>query len=241
MDELINEQQPDKSAQDNAASPDKADLRKENVRIENVPEEEDIEEAIDFEKEQISPEEDNPQETIAEAGFEPTLESVIEAVLFASDESLTAARISNITDSSTKQITDIIKELNKKYQANNNSFRIEKIAGGYQMLTLPGYNLWLQKLLRVRSDNKLTAAAMETLAIIAYKQPAIRADIESIRGVASGEMIRSLMYKGLVKIVGRAEVLGRPMLYGTTKKFLETFGLNSLKDLPKIEELKKPQ
>ncbi|MGB2807778.1 MAG: SMC-Scp complex subunit ScpB, partial [Sedimentisphaerales bacterium] len=81
---------------------------------------------------------------------------------------------------------------------------------------------------------------LETLAIIAYKQPVIRADIEAIRGVAVGEVVRSLMYKGLVKIVGRAEVLGRPMLYGTTKKFLEVFGLNTLKDLPKIEELKKP-
>ncbi|MDD5459134.1 MAG: SMC-Scp complex subunit ScpB [Phycisphaerae bacterium] len=242
MDEHINEQETTEQQSDQTtehekiASPEKADLRKDNVRIENVPEEEDIAEAIEFEREQIS-----PQETAAEADFEPTLESVIEAILFASDESLTAARISNITDGSTKQISDVVKHLNEKYKTNKNSFRIERIAGGYQMLTLPGYNLWLQKLLRVRSDNKLTAAAMETLAIIAYKQPAIRADVESIRGVASGEMIRSLMYKGLVKIVGRAEVLGRPMLYGTTKKFLETFGLNSLKDMPKIEELKKPR
>jgi len=108
------------------------------------------------------------------------------------------------------------------------------------MLTLSVYNLWLQKLLRVRSEDKLSPAALETLAIIAYKQPVMRADIEAIRGVAVGEVVRGLMYKGLVKIVGRAEVLGRPMLYGTTKKFLETFGLNSLKDLPKVEELKKP-
>ena len=92
----------------------------------------------------------------------------------------------------------------------------------------------------MRSDNKLSPAALETLAIVAYKQPVIRVDIEAIRGVAVGEVIRSLMYKGLIKIVGRAEILGRPMLYGTTKKFLEVFGLNSLKDLPKAEELKKP-
>jgi len=92
----------------------------------------------------------------------------------------------------------------------------------------------------VRDAGKLSPAALETLAIIAYKQPIIRADIEAVRGVAAGEVIRGLMYKGLVKIVGRAEVLGRPMLYGTTKKFLEVFGLNSLKDLPKIEELKRP-
>jgi segregation and condensation protein B len=175
-----------------------------------------------------------------EQGVEPTVESVTEAVLFASDESLTAARLADIVGTSVKQIRQHVKNLNDKYRANSNAFRIEQIAGGYQMLTLSPYNHWLKKLLRVRSDSKLSPAALETLAIIAYKQPVMRADIESIRGVAVGEIIRNLMYKGLAKIVGRAEVLGRPMLYCTTRKFLETFGLNSLKDLPKIEELKKP-
>ena len=171
---------------------------------------------------------------------ELTVESVIEAVLFASDESLTPARLAGIVESGVKQVREHIENLNKKYRAANNAFRIEQIAGGYQMLTLSPYNHWLKKLLRVRSDGKLSAAALETLAIVAYKQPVMRADIEVIRGVAVGEVLRGLMYKGLVKIVGRAEVLGRPMLYGTTKKFLEIFGLNSLKDLPKVEELKKP-
>ena len=171
---------------------------------------------------------------------EPTVETVVEAVLFASDESLTDSRLANIVETSVKQVRQSIKNLNDKYRANNNAFRIEQIAGGYQMLTLSTYNHWLKKLLRARSDSKLSPAALETLAIIAYKQPVIRADIEAIRGVAGGEVIRTLCYKGLVKIVGRAEILGRPMLYGTTKKFLEVFGLNTLKDLPKIEELKKP-
>ena len=171
---------------------------------------------------------------------ELTVESVIEAVLFASDEPLSEARLANIVETGVRQIREHIKSLNDKYQANNNAFRIEQIAGGYQMLTLSPYNHWLQKLLRARSDSKLSPAALETLAIIAYKQPVMRADIEAIRGVAAGEMIRALCYKGLVKIVGRAEVLGRPMLYGTTRKFLELFGLNSLKDLPKNEDLKKP-
>ncbi len=173
-------------------------------------------------------------------GSEPTVETVVEAVLFASDESLTDNRLAKIVESSVKQVRQSIKNLNEKYEANNNAFRIEQIAGGYQMLTLSTYNYWLKKLLRARSDSKLSPAALETLAIIAYKQPVIRADIEVIRGVAAGEVIRTLCYKGLVKIVGRAEILGRPMLYGTTKKFLEVFGLNTLKDLPKIEELKKP-
>jgi segregation and condensation protein B len=171
---------------------------------------------------------------------ETMVESVVEAVLFASDESLSEARLANIVETGVKQVRQHVKNLNDKYQANNSAFRIEQIAGGYQMLTLSTYNYWLKKLLRARSDSKLSPAALETLAIIAYKQPVMRADIEVIRGVAAGEVIRSLCYKGLVKIVGRAEVLGRPMLYGTTKKFLEVFGLNTLKDLPKVEELKKP-
>ncbi len=170
----------------------------------------------------------------------PTVESVIEAILFATDESLTDGRLASIVETTAKQVRASIESLNAKYEANNSAFRIEQIAGGYQMLTLGTYNHWLKKLVHVRSETKLSPAALETLAIIAYKQPIIRADIEAIRGVAVGEVIRSLMYKGLVKIVGRAEILGRPMLYGTTKKFLEVFGLNSLKDLPKAEDLKNP-
>ena len=180
---------------------------------------------------------DSPQ---PQTDVEVTVESVIEAVLFASDEPLTALRLANIVEITEKQIREHIESLNNKYQSNNSAFRIQQIAGGFQMLTLCHYNNWLKKLLRDRSENKLSPAALETLAIISYKQPIIRADIEAIRGVAAGEMIRSLMYKGLVKVTGRAEVLGRPMQYGTTKKFLEVFGLSSLKDLPKIDELKKP-
>ena len=170
----------------------------------------------------------------------PTVESVIEAILFATDEPLTDGKLASIVETTAKQVRESVESLNAKYAAHNNAFRIEQIAGGYQMLTLNIYNSWLKKMLHARSDSRLSPAAMETLAIIAYKQPIIRADIEAIRGVAVGEVIRSLMYKGLVKIVGRAEILGRPMLYGTTKKFLEVFGLNSLKDLPKAEELKNP-
>jgi segregation and condensation protein B len=183
----------------------------------------------------------NDKECGSDSENELTVESVIEAVLFASDEPLSAERLANIVETGVRQVRQHIQTLNDKYQASNNAFRIEQIAGGYQMLTLSPYKGWLEKLSRSRSDSKLSPAALETLAIIAYKQPVMRADIEAIRGVAAGELIRGLMYKGLVKIVGRAEVLGRPMLYGTTKKFLEIFGLNSLKDLPKAEELKKPE
>ena len=175
-------------------------------------------------------------------GFDVTMEAVVEAVLFASDEPLSAERLVSIVEAGgVKQIRECIERLNKKYEEGEFSFRIEQIAGGYQMMTLSEFNYWLKKLVRVRTDTKLSAAALETLAIVAYKQPVIRADIEAIRGVASGEVIRNLMFKGLVKIVGKAEILGRPMLYGTTKKFLDVFGLGTLKDLPTAEELKRPE
>ncbi len=172
--------------------------------------------------------------------FEPTAESVVEAILFASDEPVSTSRMAQIVETTPSQVKQYVENLNTKYHDEFRSFRIEQIAGGFQMMTLPIYNHWLRKLMRTREDTKLSPAALETLAIVAYKQPVMRADIEAIRGVAAGDMLRNLMYKGLVKITGRAEVLGRPMLYGTTRKFLQVFGLNSLKDLPKTEELKKP-
>ena len=182
------------------------------------------------------------QDTETPEDFEATLETVIEAVLFASDEPLSPKRLVDIAEAgSVKDVNACVKALNKTYRQSGRSFRIEKISGGYQMMTLSVFNSWITKLIKVRSDNKLTPAGLEALAIVAYKQPIIRADVEAIRGVASGEILRNLMYKGMVKIVGRAEVIGRPMLYGTTKKFLDVFGLNTLKDLPKIEELKAPQ
>ena len=182
------------------------------------------------------------QDTETPEDFEASLETVIEAVLFASDEPLSPKRLVDIAEAgSVKEVNACVKALNQHYRQAGRSFRIEKISGGYQMMTLSVFNSWITKLIKVRSDNKLTPAGLETLAIVAYKQPIIRADVEAIRGVASGEILRNLMYKGMVKIVGRAEVIGRPMLYGTTKKFLDVFGLNTLKDLPKIEELKAPQ
>ena len=173
---------------------------------------------------------------------EITTSAVIEAVLFSTDEPIHPKKLAEIVNTGgVKEIRAHIEELNRKYEENHSAFRIENIAGGFQMLTLPQFNAWLKKLIKVRSESKLSPAALETLAIIAYKQPILRVDIEKIRGVACGEMVRQLTDKGMVKIVGRAEELGRPLLYGTTKRFLEVFGLNSLKDLPSAEDLKKPE
>ncbi|MBN1844511.1 MAG: SMC-Scp complex subunit ScpB [Sedimentisphaerales bacterium] len=168
-------------------------------------------------------------------------EQVVEAVLFASDEPVPARKLAEIVGvGDQRDIKRWIHGLNETYQRMQCAFRIESIAGGYQMLTQSEYNAWLKKLLKVRSESRLTPAALETLAIIAYKQPIMRVDVESVRGVGCGEMIRQLCEKQMVKIVGRAEELGRPLLYGTTKRFLEVFGLSSLKDLPRVEDLKPP-
>ena len=115
---------------------------------------------------------------------------------------------------------------------------IERLAGGWQVLTRPEFGPLLARLHRDRQQSRLTPAAMETLAIVSYRQPLIRAEIEAIRGVACGEVLRGLLERRLVKIVGRAEELGRPMLYGTTREFLKVFGLSSLDDLPEVEGLK---
>jgi segregation and condensation protein B len=182
-----------------------------------------------------------PPPAVPEPPPSVTTESVVEALLLSTDEPLPAARIAQLLGiGDAGDVKRHVETLNERYAQCGASFRIEAIAKGLQLLTLPAYNHWISKLHKARADSRLSTAALETLAIVAYKQPIIRADIEAIRGVAAGEVLRSLMYKGLVKILGRAEVIGRPMLYGTTRKFLEVFGLNSLKDLPKAEELKKP-
>ncbi|MCC7349026.1 MAG: SMC-Scp complex subunit ScpB [Phycisphaerales bacterium] len=162
---------------------------------------------------------------------------VLEALLFGTHHPLTAGRLAELAGlPSTKPIRRAVRELNQQYEQGGRSFRIEQVAGGFQMLTLPEFGETLKRLHQKEIDAKLTRAALETLAIVAYKQPILRADVEAIRGVACGETIRSLMEKHLVKIAGRAELPGRPILYGTTKRFLELFGLNNLKDLPQSEE-----
>jgi len=174
-----------------------------------------------------------------EAAERQEIAAVVEAMLFASDAPLAPAKIAKVAQlPGQRAVTQAVELLNARYAEAGAAFRIEKVAGGYQMLTLPQYHDVLSRLLTLKSETRLTQAAMETLAIVAYRQPVIRADVEAIRGVACGEVLRGLMEKQLVKIVGRADVLGRPMLYGTTRRFLEVFGLSSLDELPKVEELR---
>lgn len=173
------------------------------------------------------------------AAVDPHIDmGLLEAYLFSTHSPLTAGKLAELFElESTKPVRKALRVLNEQYMQSQRCFRVEQVAGGFQLLTLPDYGDKLKALHQREQDAKLTKAALETLAIIAFKQPILRADIEAIRGVASGETIRSLMEKHLVKISGRAEEPGRPILYGTTKRFLEVFGLNSLRDLPQPEAL----
>lgn len=177
---------------------------------------------------------DTPSFDGAEAEISP--QSVVEALLLATDEPLPAAKIAQLLGvGDASDVKEHIEKLNERYEREGASFRIEAIAKGYQLLTLPAYDVWIKKLHKARDDSRLSPAALETLAIVAYKQPIMRADVEAIRGVAVGDMLARLRDMGLVRIVGRAEEVGRPLLYGTTTKFLDVFGLSSLKDLPRVE------
>jgi segregation and condensation protein B len=167
---------------------------------------------------------------------------VLEAILFSTDVPLSAGKLAEIVGiDSTKPIKQTLETLNQSYEQRQAAYRIEDRAGGYQLLTLPQYAQYIERLVHKKDEGRLSPAALETLAIVAYKQPLTRAAVEAIRGVACGEVLRSLMEHNLVKIVGRAEEIGRPMLYGTTRYFLEIFGLANLRDLPKAESLKEPK
>jgi len=184
----------------------------------------------------------NHRESVLESSTEDaasgvTPESVIEALLMSTDAPLPPAKLAEILGvGGSGDVADRVEELNRRYETVGSSFRIELIAKGYRILTLPLYDSWIRKLHKERSDTRLSAAALETLAVVAYKQPVLRADVEAVRGVAVGDMLNRLREMNLVRIVGRAEEIGRPLLYGTTTAFLDVFGLSSLKDLPKLDE-----
>ncbi len=165
----------------------------------------------------------------------------LEAALFLADEPLTARRLAEVAAlADAAEARKLVDRLRALYDADGTAFQVEELAGGYQLLTRPAFHPWLLRLRRTGHDLRLTPAALETLAVIAYKQPITRAEVDAVRGVQCGELIRVLMEKGLVRHAGRHDSLGRPQLYGTTKKFLQAFGLNSLRDLPEVESLKKP-
>jgi segregation and condensation protein B len=167
--------------------------------------------------------------------------AMVEAALVAADEPLTAKRLALAAGlSDAAEARRLAARLRAFLEADGTAFQVEEVAGGYQLLTRAEYHPWLARLRRSSPELRLTPAARETLAIVAYRQPIARADVEGVRGVQCGDVLGQLMEKGLVRIAGRDESLGRPMLYGTTRKFLQLYGLKSLRDLPRAEGLPMP-
>ena len=165
------------------------------------------------------------------------LKNIIESLLFVSDEPLTVESLKSILDNcDTKQIKQSLEQLCDDYDARGGGFHLREVAGGWQLRSRPAYHPWIKQMLQP-SPQRLSRAALETLAIIAYKQPIIRADIEHIRGVDSGGVLRQLMERKLVRVLGRKEIPGRPLIYATTKLFLELFDLKDLNDLPSPKEI----
>lgn len=166
--------------------------------------------------------------------------AMLEATLMAADEPLTARKLAQAAGlSDAAETRRLVSELQALYDGEGSAFQVEEVAGGFQLLTRPALYPWLARFRRTGGDLKLTPAARETLAIITYRQPIMRADVEAVRGVQCSDVLRLLMEKNLVRIVGRDKSLGRPVLYGTTRKFLQLYGFRSLRDLPRAEEFKR--
>lgn len=168
----------------------------------------------------------------------PSPRAVLEALLFAADEPLSARRLADLVEDATPaRVDEMVEELNADYLREGRAFRIAPIAGGYQVVTRPEYASWVRRLRAPTAASRLSQAALETLAIVAYKQPVTRAELESIRGVSVEAVLGTLLERDLARIVGRREGIGRPLLYGTTDHFLEYFGLPDLDALPRPDEL----
>ena len=163
---------------------------------------------------------------------------ILEAVLFASDELLSASRIKEIlpNEPDLRKIRKMVEEINIQLQKERHPFEIVEIAGGYQFRTVQFYQPWIKQIFKEKSAKKLSVQALECLAIIAYKQPISKAEIEAVRGVISDGAMKTLLEKRLITISGRCEKPGRPLLYSTTQDFLQHFGLKKISDLPKIED-----
>ncbi|MCK4573643.1 MAG: SMC-Scp complex subunit ScpB [candidate division Zixibacteria bacterium] len=164
--------------------------------------------------------------------------SVVEALILASPEPLPGRKISGLVEEMTpSKISRAVAELNDRYVQSGSSFRIRELAGGYQFHIVPEFTGYVQELFARRRKLRLTRAALEALAIVAYRQPATKVDIEHVRGVASDGVIHNLLEKNMITVTGRATTVGKPLQYGTTDEFLKFFGLNRLEDLPKMSEI----
>ncbi|KPK87076.1 hypothetical protein AMJ80_12650 [bacterium SM23_31] len=163
---------------------------------------------------------------------------IVEALLFASDFPLSVKKISEIIEDITEEdAAEIVRDLRTEYENLERGFILRHVAGGYEFVTRPEFAVWVKKLQAERRRSRLSRAGLEITAIVAYRQPVNRADIEKVRGVDSGGPLRTLLERNLIKIAGREKAPGRPLLYKTTDEFLRFFGINSLSDLPQLEEI----
>lgn len=164
----------------------------------------------------------------------------LEAVLLVADGALSFRKLAQFaTLADAKEARQLVGELNEKLDRGGAAFRVEKVATGVRMMTRPQFSMWLDRLHNRQARAKLSPPMLETLSIVAYRQPVTRADIEKVRGVQASEMLRQLMERGLVRITGEDDSLGRPFLYGTTRQFLEEYGFGSLDDLPMADTLRR--
>jgi len=164
------------------------------------------------------------------------IKSIVESLLFVNERPMSMGELAQIFELEKKGIEIALEELIFEYQQRKSGICIVKVAGGYQMCSAPDSESWVKKMYQERGKQKLSTASLETLAIIAYKQPITRVEIEALRGVNVDGVVRKLSETGLIKIGGRKDVIGKPFIYVTTRKFLEYFGISSLKDLPKLED-----
>ena len=165
------------------------------------------------------------------------LKNIVESLLFVAEEPLTVERLTKIiSGSQAGQLRQALEELETEYEARKGGFFLNQVAGGYQFRTRPEHLEWIKRMVQPKPLH-LSKAALETLAIIAYKQPVIRSDIEHIRGVDCGGVLRALLERKFIRVLGRRELPGRPLIYATTKRFLEVFGLKNLEDLPTPKEI----
>jgi len=165
-----------------------------------------------------------------------TIKVILEALLFINERPIEVNELIQVLEISRSETEKALEELSSEYGQRGSGICIVKVAGGYQMCSAPDTETWVKKMYQERTKQKLSTASLETMAIIAYKQPITRVEIEAIRGVNVDGVARKLAELGLIKIAGRKDVVGKPFLYITTRKFLEYFGINTLKDLPKLEE-----
>ncbi|HIA94920.1 MAG TPA: SMC-Scp complex subunit ScpB [Candidatus Marinimicrobia bacterium] len=165
------------------------------------------------------------------------IRKIIEALLFASPEPLTQTKVNGVFDPDTPNLKEVVEELNEQYAQGNHAFKIQQVAGGFQLVSRQEYEHFIRRMLNKSGRLTLSSAALDTLAIIAYKQPVGRYEVEAIRGVDSSGVLKTLLNRNLIKIKGRDSGPGRPLLYQTTDKFLEHFGLNRLSDMPKLKEI----